>query len=106
VWHLLQIVIVYAVMASNIHWQWTPNPEGCQVWPFDPDLIADQLGIGVRRLVAFLLPCACLFRIVYLCLFACRPASDRRRPWCVSDGSSRVYGVGPMALSKVSSRVS
>ena len=25
-WHLLQIVIVYAVMASNFHWQWTPNP--------------------------------------------------------------------------------
>jgi hypothetical protein len=24
-WYLLQGLIVFAVMASNIHWQWTPN---------------------------------------------------------------------------------
>lgn len=24
-WFLLQSLIVFAVMASNIHWQWTPN---------------------------------------------------------------------------------
>jgi hypothetical protein len=25
-WFLLQGSITFAVMASNIHWQWTPNP--------------------------------------------------------------------------------
>jgi hypothetical protein len=24
--YLLQALIVFAVVASNIHWQWTPNP--------------------------------------------------------------------------------
>jgi hypothetical protein len=24
-WFLLQSLIVFAVVASNIHWQWTPN---------------------------------------------------------------------------------
>jgi len=24
-WFLLQISIIFAVMASNIYWQWTPN---------------------------------------------------------------------------------
>lgn len=24
-WLLLQSLIIFAVMASNIHWQWTPN---------------------------------------------------------------------------------
>lgn len=25
-WHLFQCVVIFAVGASNIHWQWTPNP--------------------------------------------------------------------------------
>jgi hypothetical protein len=25
VWFLLQSSIIFAVVASNIHWQWTPN---------------------------------------------------------------------------------
>jgi hypothetical protein len=25
-WLLLQSAVIFAVMASNIHWQWTPNP--------------------------------------------------------------------------------
>ncbi len=25
-WHLLQGSIMFAVMASNIRWHWTPNP--------------------------------------------------------------------------------
>jgi len=24
-WYLLQSSIIFAVVASNIHWQWTPN---------------------------------------------------------------------------------
>jgi hypothetical protein len=24
-WYLLQSLIIFAVCASNIHWQWTPN---------------------------------------------------------------------------------
>ena len=24
-WYLFQSLIIFAVMASNIHWQWTPN---------------------------------------------------------------------------------
>ena len=24
--YVLQSAIIFAVMASNIHWQWTPNP--------------------------------------------------------------------------------
>jgi hypothetical protein len=24
-WHLLQLLIVFAVVGTNIHWQWTPN---------------------------------------------------------------------------------
>lgn len=25
-WHALQIAIITAVVFSNIHWEWTPNP--------------------------------------------------------------------------------
>lgn len=24
-WHVFQALIVFAVVASNIHWEWTPN---------------------------------------------------------------------------------
>jgi len=76
------------------------------VLPFDPDRIADQLRIGALQPAAFLPPSVYLFRTVFPWLFACHPASDRRRPWCASDGSSRMHGIVPIALSKVSSRVS
>ena len=25
-WYLLQSLLIFAVCASNIHWQWTPSP--------------------------------------------------------------------------------
>ena len=25
-WYILQGLIMFAVIGSNIHWQWTPNP--------------------------------------------------------------------------------
>ncbi|MCC8952870.1 hypothetical protein H8B02_05135 [Bradyrhizobium sp. Pear77] len=24
-WHLFQSLVIFAVIASNIHWRWTPN---------------------------------------------------------------------------------
>ncbi|SEB95165.1 hypothetical protein [Bradyrhizobium erythrophlei] len=24
-WHLLQSIVIFGVIASNIHWRWTPN---------------------------------------------------------------------------------
>jgi hypothetical protein len=35
-WFLFQSLIVFAVMASNIHWQWTPN-----------GYLASLIGIGL-----------------------------------------------------------
>jgi len=40
-WFLLQSVIIFAVVASNIHWQWTPNP-----------YLAGLIGIGMALLVS------------------------------------------------------
>jgi hypothetical protein len=40
-WYLLQSLLIFAVVASNIHWQWTPNR-------YVPHL----LGIGLRPAVA------------------------------------------------------
>jgi hypothetical protein len=34
-WLTFQSLIIFAVMASNIHWQWTPNP-----------YLAGLLGVG------------------------------------------------------------
>ena len=39
-WKLFQIAIVAAVLFSNVHWQWTPNP-----------LVAGLIGVGVAYLV-------------------------------------------------------
>jgi hypothetical protein len=68
--------------ASEITW----SSECRSGWPFDPDQIADQLGIGVHRIVAFLLLSAYLFRTVFPWLFACHPTASDRYPSRVSAG--------------------
>src|SRR5258708_3208942 len=55
-------------------------------WPFYPDRIADQLGIDVHRLVAFLHLSAYLFQTVFPSLFACHPTASYRHPLRVSAG--------------------
>ena len=42
--YLLQGLIVFAVVASNIHWQWTPNP-------YIPPLFGFILAYGVTWLI-------------------------------------------------------
>ena len=39
-WKLIQYLIVCAVVMSNVHWQWTPNP-----------ILARGLGVGVAFVV-------------------------------------------------------
>ena len=39
-WFLIQGSVVFAVVASNIHWQWTPNP-----------YLASLIGVGLALLV-------------------------------------------------------
>lgn len=39
-WFLLQSSIIFAVVASNIHWQWTPN-----------GYLAGAIGVGLAFLV-------------------------------------------------------
>jgi len=39
-WFLLQGTIIFLVMASNIHWQWTPNT-----------YLARAIGVGLAWLV-------------------------------------------------------
>jgi hypothetical protein len=41
--YLLQSLIVFAVVASNIHWQWTPN-----------GYVASTMGIGLAYAVTFI----------------------------------------------------
>lgn len=43
-WFLIQSLIVFAVVASNIHFQWTPNP-------YIPALLGGGLAYGLTRLV-------------------------------------------------------
>ena len=47
-WFLLQGSIVFAVMASNIYWQWTPNPYLAGVLGFVVALLAT---VGVSNLL-------------------------------------------------------
>jgi uncharacterized membrane protein YgaE (UPF0421/DUF939 family) len=42
-WYVIQALIVFAVMASNVHYQWTPNP-----------LLAGIIGFGAAWLVTWL----------------------------------------------------
>jgi hypothetical protein len=44
VWFLLQSLIVFAVVASNIHWGWTPNP-------YIPALLGAGLAYGATQLL-------------------------------------------------------
>jgi uncharacterized membrane protein YgaE (UPF0421/DUF939 family) len=39
-WHVFQGLIIFAVVASNIHWQWTPN-----------GMLAALLGVGLAFLL-------------------------------------------------------
>jgi hypothetical protein len=41
--YLLQSLIVFAVVGSNIHWQWTPN-----------GYLASSIGIGLAYAVTFI----------------------------------------------------
>ncbi len=43
-WFLFQSAIIFAVMASNIHWHWTPN-----------GYLASAIGIGLAWLLTRLL---------------------------------------------------
>ena len=42
-WFIIQSTIIFAVIASNIHWHWTPNP-------YLAGLIGAGLAYGVTRL--------------------------------------------------------
>jgi hypothetical protein len=44
-WYVFQGAIMFAVIASNIHWQWTPNP---------------YLAAGFGWLAAYFVTCALL----------------------------------------------
>ena len=43
-WKLIQYLIVCAVVMSNVHWQWTPNPN-----------VAGLIGIGVSYVVTMVM---------------------------------------------------
>jgi hypothetical protein len=51
VWYLLQSLMIFAVMASNIHWHWTPN-----------GYLAAAIGIGLAYELTLLLS-ACLEKL-------------------------------------------
>lgn len=43
VWALFQALVIFAVIASNIHWQWTPNT-----------YLVSAIGIGVAFVATWL----------------------------------------------------
>jgi len=45
-WFIFQGLIMFAVMATNIHWQWTPNP-------WIPALLGYGLAYGLTRLAQY-----------------------------------------------------
>lgn len=55
-WKLIQLSVVFAVLASNIHYRWTPNPYAASVVAFlaalfvtaIPIMISDLLRLGGR----------------------------------------------------------
>jgi hypothetical protein len=47
-WFLIQSLLIFAVVGSNIHWQWTPNP-------YLAGLIGVGLAYGLTRLLGALL---------------------------------------------------
>jgi uncharacterized membrane protein YgaE (UPF0421/DUF939 family) len=42
-WHVIQAVLIFGVVASKIHWQWTPNR-----------YVSARLGIGLAYYVAMI----------------------------------------------------
>jgi hypothetical protein len=48
-WYIFQGFIIFAVVASNIHWQWTPNPYLASVCG---GLAAYLLSIALARVLA------------------------------------------------------
>jgi hypothetical protein len=48
-WYIFQGLIIFAVVASNIHWQWTPNPYAAGVCGY---LAAYLLTAAVARVFA------------------------------------------------------
>jgi hypothetical protein len=47
-WFLLQSLIIFAVVASNIHWHWTPNTYLASVLGF---LLALLVTVDLSRLI-------------------------------------------------------
>ncbi len=43
-WYLLQSLIIFAVVASNIAWQWTPNH-------YIPPLLGAGIAYGLTKLI-------------------------------------------------------
>ncbi|MGY4160482.1 hypothetical protein ACVINW_006324 [Bradyrhizobium sp. USDA 4461] len=39
-WHLFQSLVIFAVLASNVHWHWTPN-----------GYLAGMIGVGLAWLL-------------------------------------------------------
>jgi hypothetical protein len=48
VWYLLQSLIIFAVVASNIHWHWTPNTYLASILGI---LAALLLTVGLNKLI-------------------------------------------------------
>jgi hypothetical protein len=48
VWLLFQSLIIFAVVASNIRWHWTPNPYLASILDF---LAALLLTVGLSKLI-------------------------------------------------------
>jgi hypothetical protein len=47
-WLILQSLVIFAVVASNIHWHWTPNGYLASMLGF---LLALLLTVGLSRLI-------------------------------------------------------
>ena len=81
-WPREGLILPHRRDASEITW----SSESRCAWPFYPDRIADQLGIGVHQLVAFLHLSAYQFQTVFPSLFVCHPTASYRHPLRVSAG--------------------
>lgn len=52
-WKLIQLVVVFAVLASNIHYGWTPNPYAASVLAFLAALFVTAIPIMISDLYRF-----------------------------------------------------
>lgn len=50
-WRLIQLSVVFAVLASNIHFRWTPNPYAASVVAFLAALFVTAIPIMVSDLL-------------------------------------------------------